>query len=482
MISCGITRHLMLCLLSVVLSSFINGINQSVRESSFESIFRFTNRVIHYRILEEKQMSNPGKDLEKIYKLDDHSEERLKDFKTLWSTSYLISIITGAIIGGYMADKVGRKKGLIWSNIFIFIAAFFTSFSYRFGSYEMIIIGQILVGANIGINSCLAPIYLSEVSPIRLRGIFSSVYVLGTGLALVISQSVITIFKLENWVYMFSSVIIPSILMLFIINECPESPKFSFILRGDHTKGQTALQKLRENSEVNDELYEMKVEYQLIQRSQRLEFQTFLNDYKLRNALLISMTVSMSQHLTGITSVPSFAKSVYKDLSLSERSQSYISIALLTISFKISLIFAILVERLGRRTLLLMGLLGVFCALIFLSFCIALRESLDVLNHLNIITLFVYIILYSCGPSFIPNFYFVELFRTDCRSIGATISVVTLYIVPLIISISFISFETNLESYVAAVFAVLTLILWIIIYKTVPETKGKTIEEIIYEL
>ncbi|CAG2175003.1 unnamed protein product [Oppiella nova] len=158
----------------------------------------------------------------------------------------------------------------------------------------------------------------------------------------------------------------------------------------------------------------------------------------------------MSRHMTGISGVQVLAESIYAKMMISEKSQSYLSIALLVVSFKTSLIFAFLVERLGRRTLLLIGLLGLFCALVFLSFCLALREDLEALNYLNLITLFLYIILYSCGPYFIPHFFFAELFRTNYRAIGATVSVVTIYLVPLLISFCFISIQTNLEAYVLA--------------------------------
>src|ERR1700743_2200971 len=99
MISCGITNHLIYCLTAVILSSFINGINISVRESSLNLIFKFTDRVIYVRTLEEKQSLNPGKDLQNINIFDTHSDERFNNFLTLWSTTYLIAAIIGAIFG-----------------------------------------------------------------------------------------------------------------------------------------------------------------------------------------------------------------------------------------------------------------------------------------------------------------------------------------------------------------------------------------------
>lgn len=482
MISCGITKPLIGCLISVVLSAFINGIVISVRESALKSIFKFTDRVIRMRTLEEKQISNPGKDFETLHSFDNQTNERLNNFYILWYSTYFIAGIIGAILSGYLADRIGRKRSLLWNNGFIFMAIFFIAFSARFGSYEMVIIGQILFGINSGMNACLAPIYLTEVSPVRTRGIFGSAYIVSTSFAILTTHTLIVCFEFENWIYMFSSAIIPAFLILIVLNECPESPKYSYVLKGDQNRAQNALQKLRENSEINEELYELKVEYQAIERNSKFEFRYIWTDSKIRNALFISIIVIMSRHMTGITTVMSFSDAIYDRVGLSNKAKSYISIAVLAIGFKTSLIFMFFVERIGRRTLLLIGLLGMFGAQVFLAFCLILRDSLEILNYLNIITFFLYIILYSIGPNFIPHFYFTELFRTDSRSMGSTISIISLYSVNLIVYLCFPPIQTNSSYLLAFLFATFNLILWVVIYKKVPETKGKTIEEIIYEL
>lgn len=445
MISCGITKHLLYCFTAVLLSAFINGINISVRKSALNSIFKFTDRVIKMRILEEKQSKDPGIDLTKVLIFDNQTNDRLNNFYALWYSTYFIAGIIGAVLSGYLADRVGRKRALLWNNAFVYLGLFFIGFSVKFISYEMIIIGQILFGINIGMNTCLAPIYLTEVSPIRIRGIFGSAYIISISLAILITHTIIVWFELENWIYMFLSIIIPSILMLFVLNECPESPKYWYIIKGDQNRAQNCLLKLRENSEISEELYEMKVEYQTIERNSRFEFHFIWTDSQTRNALFISIIVIMCRHLTGLTAIESSAEAIYAKVDLSVKTRSYISIALLAVGFKTSLIFMFLIEKIGRRTLLLVGLLGMFCSLVFMAFCLVLMDSLEVLNYLSLITLFLYNILYSCGPYFIPHFFFTELFRTDSRSIGASISVITLFSINLFIYLFFSPLQVRTE-------------------------------------
>ena len=443
MISCGITKHLSYCLIAISLSAFINGIHLTVRETAIKSIYKFTNRVIRWRLYQEKQITTQETELEKIKVLDNPTNEKLNEFMFLWKTTYFIAAIVGALAGGRSADKYGRKKTLLWNNVFIFLAIFFIAFSVRFGSYEFILICQFMFGIHSGVNATLAPVYLTEVSPARMRGIFGSAYIVSTSLATLLTNALIVWLKLENWIYLFSSTIIPSVLMILVLNECPESPKYSYIMKGDQIRAQNELQRLRESSEINEELYEMKVEYQIIERSPRFSYHSFLTDFKIRSALFISLVVVMSKHLTGVTAIQFFVEGIYQKAQLSPQIQSYLSNAFLLVNFATSLVFGLSVERLGRRTLLLIGLLGMFCCLVFVTFCLAVSDSLQVSSYLNIITLFLYTILYCCGPSFIPHFYFAELFRTDSRSVSASISVAALYAIPLLISLCFSSLKVS---------------------------------------
>lgn len=437
MISCGVTKHLSYCLIAISLSAFINGIHLTVRESTLNSIRKFANRVIRWRLFEERQISTQETELEKIRVLDIPANEKLNQFQTLWTSTYLVAAVIGALVSGQIADRYGRKKSLLWNNLLVFMAIFFIAFSFRFGSYEMILIGQFMFGAHSGINTSLATIYLTEVSPVRMRGIFGSVFIVSTSFAILVTNALITWFKLENWIYLFSSTLIPSVLMILVLNECPESPKYSYIMKGDQNRAQNELQRLRESSEINEELYEMKVENQIIERGPAFSYHSLLTDYKIRSALFISLVVVMSKHLTGMTAIQFIVEGVYQRAGLSPPTQTYLSSAFLAVKFTTSLVFGLMVEKLGRRTLLLVGLLGMFCCLVFVTFCLAVSDSLEVSNHLNIITLFLYTVLYSCGPSFIPHFYFAELFRTDWRSVGASISVAALYAIPLLISLCF---------------------------------------------
>ncbi len=421
MISCGLTRYSLYSVIAVVFSAIINGINLCALNVNQREFFNFIENVLKERSNKEPEYvseyiptSNPGWNY----------DERVIKINLIIYSAVFVGGIIGAFLSGYVTDRYGRKKCLVWNNSLVFLAVFFISFSKMSNSYEMLIIGQILIGINSGLNSCLGPIYLTEISPLRIRGRFGSVYILCSGLSILLIQILLLYIKITSWPTLFSAMIIPSILMLIILTKCPESPKYLFIINRDEISAQNVLTKLRENSEISDELYELKLELQSIERNLRFKFTALWNDPAITKALFISIIVILSQQLTGIKAVLFFSTDIYETVGFDRNASSYM--ALTVTGYLTTLIFVLLVDKFGRRTLLLIGLLGMFCSLTFLTFCLALKESLYFTAFLAIISLYVFVIMFSCGPSFIPNFLFTELFRTDSRSVASSISIIAL--------------------------------------------------------
>ncbi len=436
MISCVLTRYSLYSVIAVVLSAIINGINLCALNVNKKEFLNFIDNALKERSKKEPEymsefISTPNPSF-------NYDERVIKIHRIIYSAVFVGGII-GAFLSGYMTDRFGRKKSLVWNNSFVFLAVFFISFSKMSNSYEMLIIGQILVGINYGMNSCLGPIYLTEISPLRIRGRFGSVYILSSGLSILFIQILLFYVTITSWPTLFSIMIIPSILMLITLTKCPESPKYLFIIKRDEISTQNVLIKLRESSEISDELYELKVELQSIERNLRFKFTALWNDPTVAKALFISLIVILSQQLTGIKAALFFSTDIFETVGFDRNAASYM--ALTVTSSLTTLISVLLVDKFGRRTLLLIGLLGMFCSLTFLTFCLALLERLYFAAFLAIISLYLFVITFSCGPSFIPNFLFTELFRTDSRSVASSISVIALNSVNLCLEIFFLPLQ-----------------------------------------
>ena len=164
------------------------------------------------------------------------------DKNTRWSIAVGIFAIGGMIGGlscGLVADKLGRKGGLMANNGLAVIAAAFMTFSKPIGVYYLFGIGRFIIGINAGLNSGLVPMYLTEVSPINLRGSLGSTNQLLVTISILFAQilGLPYIFgSVDLWPYIFAFSIVPVIFMLVTLPFCPESPKYTLIVKGDREK------------------------------------------------------------------------------------------------------------------------------------------------------------------------------------------------------------------------------------------------------
>lgn len=162
----------------------------------------------------------------------------------IWAIAVSIFCVGGMIGGslvGSIADRFGRKGGLLLNNILVLLTVIFEGCAKAAKSYEMIIIGRFLIGINAGLNAGLAPMYLSEISPIHLRGAVGTVYQLVITMSILVSQ----ILGLEqilgtddHWPLLLCLTIVPAIFQVVTLPLCPESPKYLLLSKGKDMEAQ----------------------------------------------------------------------------------------------------------------------------------------------------------------------------------------------------------------------------------------------------
>ena len=143
-------------------------------------------------------------------------------------------MIGGSLVGT-IADKLGRKGGLLFNNVFVIGTVFFEGTAKSFGYYQFIIIGRFLIGINAGLNAGLATMYLAEISPVHLRGAVGTVYQLIVTISILVS-TILGMKSLlgndEHWTLLLCLTIVPAIFQLCTLPFCPESPKYLLLGRG----------------------------------------------------------------------------------------------------------------------------------------------------------------------------------------------------------------------------------------------------------
>lgn len=460
----GLTSHLVFAIAAAALgSSFQHGYNTGVTNIPQVLVEHFINETYIGRFNED-----PGKDTVSLI------------FSILVSI-FCVGGMAGALSTAYVAERFGRKGGLLLNNVFVFIAALFMGFSKLAASYEMLIIGRFFIGFNSGLNAGLAPMYLAEISPLHLRGAVGTIYQLVITISILVSQvlGLPDILGTEDrWPFLFAMVVVPSIFMLATLPLCPESPKFILITQGRDVSAQKALTWLRGTIEVHDEMDEMRAEYEAMKLVPKVTLYELWHNPMLRAPLMIAIMVMLSQQLSGINAAIFFSTDIFLTAGLNKQNALNATLGMGSINVVMTLVSLVLVERAGRRTLHLIGLMGMLLMTVLLTICLTLKESAPWLSYLSIVCVITFVIMFATGPGSIPWFLVTELFGQGARPIATSIAVTVNWSANFLVGLAFLPLQNILLDYTFLIFTVLLAFFWVFTYKYVPETKNKTVEEI----
>lgn len=226
---------------------------------------------------------------------------------------------------GFVADKFGRKGGLLLNNVFVVLASLFEGLARTAGSYHMLILGRFFIGINSGLNAGLAPMYLAEISPINLRGAIGTVYQLVVTISILVAQILglpSILGTHEGWPVLLALTIVPAIfqvrctahaygflqniynffLQMVTLPCCPESPKYLLSV-GKEMDAQRGLSWLRCSNNVNEEMDQMRAEYDAVKLIPKVTMRELITNSALRIPLIICLTIMVAQQLSGINAV-----------------------------------------------------------------------------------------------------------------------------------------------------------------------------------
>lgn len=460
----GLNSKLVFAITAAVLgSSFQHGYNIGVVNSPQELIENWISEV---------KMNRTGQPV-------DPSEVTI-----IWSIAVAIVCVGGMIGGslvGAIADRFGRKGGLLLNNIFVLLTVLFEGFAKSAKSYEMIIIGRFFIGINSGLNAGLSPMYLSEISPVHLRGAIGTVYQLVITISILVAQ-ILSLEKIlgteEQWPLLFCLTIVPALFQVITLPFCPETPKYLLINKGKDMDAQRALTWLRGTIEVHDEMEEMRTEYESMKLIPKVTLKELFVNSALRIPLMIAIMVMLAQQLSGINAVMFYSTKIFMTAQLDKTAAQNATMGVGAMNVFMTLVSLILVEKAGRKTLLLVGFAGMFVDTALLTICLAFSEVSRVAAYFSVILVILFVVLFATGPGSIPWFLVSELFNQSARPSATSVAIAVNWTANFVVSIGFLPLQEALGAYVFIVFVALQGFFAFFIYKKVPETKNKTIEEI----
>lgn len=390
-------------------------------------------------------------------------------------SSAIVGCVIGVAIAGYIADSIGRKKTLLITAFLFAISAIGSAIA---GDFTFFVIARMIGGVGVGAASMLSPLYISEIAPADKRGTLVSLY----QLAIVLGINIVFFFnyKVANfgteawnittgWRYMLGSELIPAMLFFIALFFVPESPRW-LTKKG---KNEEALEVL---GRVNPEDRAKEI-HRDIQHALNHEEGTLRELFApgLRTAMIVGIFLALFSQITGINAIMYYAPEILKGAGFGVDSALMQTVIIGVINTIFTFVAIKYIDKAGRRTLLLYGVTGMIICL----FGIGLLYQLDLTSGpwlLVFILGFVACFATSLGP--IPWVLISEIFPTKTRGIAMSISIVVLWIgVMLISQFTPLLLEMG-ESFTFWLFMVNAIILLIFTYKMIPETKGKTLEEI----
>ncbi|XP_061841786.1 solute carrier family 2, facilitated glucose transporter member 11-like isoform X3 [Nerophis lumbriciformis] len=360
----------------------------------------------------------------------------------LWSI--IVSIFTlgglvGVSIGGTLSIKLGRKGTLLTNNILAITAALMMGLSYGTGSFELIIIGRLIIGVNAGIGLCVQPLYLTEIAPTAIRGL------LGMGTSVFLTGGILTgqvmglkelLGREEYWPILLSTTAIPAIMQLLTLPWFPESPCFLLIDRGDDEGCKKAVQQLHGAANCKKEMEEIEKERNnLAEITAKKPWELFA-DRDMRWQLITIILLNAAQQLNGINAIYFYADYVLREAGIPNDKIPYATVGTGACECLTALTCGLLIERLGRRVLIIGGytLMGICCILFTLT--MTLQETSSVFPYLSMACIFAFILSFGLGPGGVTNILTVELFTQNSRPaaymIAGSINWTSLFLISMI--------------------------------------------------
>ncbi|KAI5701172.1 hypothetical protein M8J76_014232 [Diaphorina citri] len=464
LLSQGLTFHLTYTILSAMLGMFQFGYNTGVINAPEKNIEKFF------------------KDVYKERNLVDMTDEKAKIFYSVAVSIFAIGGMLGGFSGGSIADKFGRKGGLLLNSFVGIAGGCLMGGTKFFKSYEMLFIGRFIIGINCGLNTSLVPMYISEIAPLNLRGGLGTVNQLAVTLGLLISQ-ILGIEPIlgtdEGWPVLLGLTILAPFLQLILLPVCSESPRYLLMNKMWEEEARKALRKLRASTQIEVDIEEMRVEQIAQQSESKISMSELLCSSTLRKPLIIGIVMQLSQQFSGINAVFYYSTALFESSGLSEKTAKFTTIGIGAVMVTMTIISIPLMDRMGRRTLHLYGLGGMFIFSIFITISLLIKEMIDWMSYLSVISILGFVVFFAVGPGSIPWMITAELFSQGPRPAAMSIAVLVNWIANFVVGLGFPTLNSELENYTFLPFSVMLAVFWLFTYKKVPETKNKTFEEIV---
>eukprot|EP01080_Neovahlkampfia_damariscottae_P001664 gene1664-434_t len=385
----------------------------------------------------------------------------------IFVSSFIVTALIGSLLAGVLSDFIGRRTVMFISNGFFIVGAAVMCF---FSNFYFLTIGRMIHGFGVGLISTVAPVYLSEISPSNLRGAMTTLHQLSITIAILVAQTLgIFLSFRPGWRYLLSVPIPIGIIQSILLVFCPMSPKW-LVKIGWQKRAEETLKRLRKSANVSYELN---------------QFQNFLNNQpkgnlfnslfrrELIKPIFVGITLHVTQQLSGVNAVIFYSTSIFQNAGVQNASIATAIIGLINVIATIFSVF--LIEKLGRKILLLVSEIWAFFFYIILSISFILtyyQIAVQVMNVVTVISVVMFIIGFAIGLGPIPWVMTSELFPDDVRGFISSCLLALNWSIVFLVGLTFDSMDSLIKPFTFIPFTIVIGVSIVISIFFVSETKG----------
>lgn len=383
----------------------------------------------------------------------------------------LLGALGGALISGMLADRLGRKKTILLTALLIILGATIISTA---STYLLLSLGRFITGIGVGLITMTGPLYIAELSPPHYRGRFVSLFQFASTLGILAAYAVSLYYSDEGrWRLMFAVGIIPALIQIWALFFIPETPAW-LLVNNQEQEAIGVFKKLRRDKQWQTHLKEMKHSA----HSHKKGGWSALFGPKVRFVVLIGILINCFQQVTGINAVIYFAPKIFQEAGFASAFAAiFASLGVGLVNVVFSCLSVWLLDKLGRRPLLLWGMLGMCVSLLVLSLAFFSHSSL--INLIAVISLMTYVASFAIGLGPIPFLLLSELYPLKIRGKAMTLGIMSNWFFNYLVSLVFLDLMKDMGAGgTFCLFAAVGFVALWFFWRYIPETKGKSLEEI----
>lgn len=395
---------------------------------------------------------------------------------TSFAEGFLVSILLlgaaiGIFLGGFVADRYGRRPATFLSTVAVIVGSVVVLICKTKVEF---LLGRFITGLGVGIVSSIAPLYLAEIAPTRLRGAFVSSHQLIVTLGILcgyIANYYLT--RDHDWRLVFGLALVPALLQALLLYFCAESPSWLFLQKRERQSASSWKRyfgKTFTPQQKND----------LLSLQKETSMKTAISSWnpKIKKMVFFGILLNMFQQITGINAVIYFAPRIFELSGYATTDMTLLAtIGVGAINFFVTFFAVHFLDKLGRRPLLLTGLAGMCVSLSILS--AHLFSHMQTGGLVALLSIFAYVAFFAVGLGPVTAVFVSEAYPLKIRGKAISLTTAFNWIGNYLVTLVFLDLVRKITLGGAFVlFGVLSAVAFVFVYYFLPETKGKSLEEI----